>query len=527
MADQESFDRIKERAEALAQENEELRAKLREKNEKDRHIASLASFPLENLDPVLRVCKNGIILFANAPALNILKKWSVGIDDPIPEPFLTTVQKAIQSKRREQLELGIEGLIYLFRFAGIPKMDYVNVYGNDVTERIKAEALTLKSKQEAEKANRAKSEFLSNMSHELRTPMNAIIGFAKILKRNKAQTLSERQKESVNEILKASLHLLELINDILDLTRIESGKLTLSLEPVDAKTVIDEVLSMAQPLAQKRNIEIRDAINENENLFVEADRTRLKQVLLNLASNAIKYNIENGTASLDCNGSSPEKLRINITDTGKGISPNHFQSLFEPFNRLEADLSFVEGVGIGLTITKQLLELMGGSIGLTSEVGKGSCFSIELERIQNPGLQSKAAEASRRQEPSNLAGRRYTVLYIEDNPANLRLVEQILSDELPEAQLLSAPHAQLGIDLAQAHRPNLILMDINLPGMDGLEAFKELQQIQETKDVPVVAISANAMKKDIKKALELGFKEYIVKPIDPQELLDSMEKYLK
>jgi len=368
------------------------------------------------------------------------------------------------------------------------------------------------AKEEAEEASRAKSEFLSRMSHELRTPLNAILGFGQILRLNRETPLTDSQNVEVEEILNAGKHLLELINEVLDLARIESGKIDLSIETISLSDVVNETLTLIVPLAEKRGIEVNNKIPQSPHLFVLADRTRMKQVLLNLMSNAVKYNREGGSITLESNRTQKGRIQISVADTGKGIPGEKLNDLFKPFNRLGAEKTDVEGTGIGLSLTKNLVENMAGTISVESQPGVGSCFSVELPEGKMPKGLDDGSAISSKHSFSKKGDEKITLLYVEDNPANLRLVQKILS-EREDIHLLSAPEAQLGLDLARTHRPDLILMDINLPGMDGLTALKHLKTYDETEGIPVIAVSANAMESDIDRALKAGFDSYITKPI--------------
>ncbi len=379
-----------------------------------------------------------------------------------------------------------------------------------------------KAKSTAEKANRAKSDFLSGMSHELRTPLNAILGFAQLLEAGSPPP-SATQLTRLQHIIKAGWYLLELINEILDLALIESGKISLSREPVLLIDVMHECQAMMEPQAQKRGIQIHFRPFDQA-WVVHADRTRLKQILINLLSNAIKYNREQGSVEVICRESAQEFIRIRIKDTGAGLPPEKLEQLFQPFNRLGQETGVVEGTGIGLVVTKQLVEMMGGAIGVESTVGEGSEFWVELLRDIKPqpdAANVKPADIVTTQVNAPLR----TLLYVEDNPANLVLVEEIIADH-PHVRLLSARDAELGIALARTHLPNVILFDINLPGINGLEALKILHDDPATRRIPVMALSANAMPRDIEKGLKAGFFRYFTKPIKINEFMDALDAAL-
>ncbi|MEQ1673634.1 MAG: PAS domain S-box protein, partial [Candidatus Nitrotoga sp.] len=410
------------------------------------------------------------------------------------------------------------------------KLQGVFVAARDITERKRLDQVLQDKNVElksatflAEKANLAKSVFLSRMSHELRTPLNAILGFAQLLEAGSPTTTSV-QIVRLQQITKAGWYLLELINEILDLAVIESGNLSLLRESVSLTKVMHECQAMIESQAQKHNIHMK-FLPFDPSWFVNGDRTRVQQVLINLLSNAIKYNREHGTVEVKCSAS-PDRIRISIKDSGMGLHPEKLVQLFQPFNRLGQETGSEEGTGIGLVVTKQLIELMGGNIGVESTVGVGSEFWVELIRDVTPQLAAgnimPAAVAP--QAPENPVLR--TLLYVEDNPANLMLVEQIIEGH-PQLCMLSARDGNLGVALARAHLPDVILMDINLPGISGSEAMSILRKDPATAHIPVVALSANAMPRDIEKGLEAGFFRYLTKPIKINEFMSALDDALK
>jgi PAS domain S-box-containing protein len=377
----------------------------------------------------------------------------------------------------------------------------------------------------AEKANLAKSDFLSSMSHELRTPLSAILGFAQLMDSD-TPPATPSQKASIDQILHAGWYLLKLINEILDLAQIESGKLSLSLEPVSLAEVMAECQAMIEPQGQKRRIKMT-FLPFDAPCFVSADRTRLKQVLTNLLSNAIKYNQPEGTVVVECTTSTPERTRISVRDTGAGLPPEKLTQLFQPFNRLGQESSAEEGTGIGLVMSKRVVELMGGVIGVESTVGVGSVFWFELSSAAAPQVAVDRAETTVVAQAQVQHGAPLrTLLYVEDNPANLKLVEQLIARR-PDMRFLSAVNGNLGIELARDNQPEVILMDINLPGISGIEALKILREDPATAHIPVVALSANAVPRDIEKGLQAGFFWYLTKPIKVNEFMDVLDVALE
>jgi len=381
------------------------------------------------------------------------------------------------------------------------------------------------AKVEAERANLAKSDFLSSMSHELRSPLNAILGFAQLMD-SESPPQTAGQKESTLQILQAGWYLLELINEILDLAQIESGKLSLSLEPVSLDEVLADCQAMIEPQMRKSGIRV-SFIKPHAPVFVSADRTRLKQVFVNLLSNAIKYNRVGGWVEVSSCLLSGNRVRVSFRDTGDGLSPDKLACLFQPFNRLGQEAGVEEGTGIGLVVSKQLVEQMEGRLGVQSTVGVGSVFSIELNAAdavqQSPSAPLCSAAMSSGAE-TDAPGR--TVLYVEDNAANLMLVSKLLARR-PDIKLISAKDGLGGVALAQSSQPDVILMDINLPGISGAAALALIQADPSTAHIPVIAVSANAMTRDIVKGLEAGFFRYVTKPIKVTEFMETLDEALE
>jgi PAS domain S-box-containing protein len=385
------------------------------------------------------------------------------------------------------------------------------------------------AQREADAANQAKSAFLSSMSHELRTPLNAVLGFAQLLEVSRKDPLSDKQKSHVKQILKGGQHLLDLINEVLDLARIEAGKMTLSIEDIVAADVLEACLPLAETLAEKRRIVVVcDSVGANTR--VRADFTRLKQVLLNLLSNAVKYNREGGRVTVTVVEDTVRHVaRFSVSDTGMGIPPEHLDGVFEPFNRLGAEATEIEGTGIGLTLTRELVERMDGSIDFTSVVGEGTTFWVDVPLVEtafdSTGASSKAAD-DEECEAEVADVRRIRVLYVEDNPANMRLMEEVMED-LGSIDLETAHTAELGLEMVASNPPDLVIMDINLPGMDGIGAVRKLRAGEETKDLPVLALSANATTASIQKGLDAGFDAYLTKPVVIPDLMSAIETALK
>ncbi|MBP9906069.1 MAG: response regulator [Rhodoferax sp.] len=376
----------------------------------------------------------------------------------------------------------------------------------------------------ADKANLAKSDFLSGMSHELRSPLNAILGFAQLLESG-TPLPNPSQKASIDQILRAGWYLLELINEVLDLALIESGRVSLSCEPVSLSEVLTDCQTLIAPLAQRKEIALHyPALPGNP--FVRADRTRLKQVLINLLSNAIKYNRHGGSVYVTCSERAASQMRISVQDTGDGLSADKIAELFQPFNRLGKQNSNEEGTGIGLVVSKRLVEQMGGAIGVSSTEGAGSVFWIELDLIGAPQFEDHVIEQQLSHTTPVVNGVRLrTLLYVEDNRANMALVEQLIARR-PDMRLFGAEDAMRGIALAREHHPDIILLDINLPGISGLQALLILKADSSTAHIPIMALSANAMPREIERGLAAGFYRYLTKPIRVPAFMEALDSAL-
>ena len=392
----------------------------------------------------------------------------------------------------------------------------------DMTQIKIAEERVIQAKIAAEKANQAKSEFLSSMSHELRTPLNAILGYAQLFEYD--LNLTPQQVANTREIRKAGEHLLQLINDVLDLAKIESGKMTVSLEPVLVSRVVGEAFTLVQPQADANSISLSHKVDTNENHYVIADNVRFKQALVNLLSNGIKYNNTGGTVDVGIEVISQKILRLSVRDNGKGIPSNRHAEVFQPFNRLNAEFSKIEGSGVGLVITKQLVEMMNGHLDFESTDGVGTHFWIDLPLALEWKQQQKEIIKSVDYAPTNLAiDTTKNVLYIEDNPTNIRLLQQFFErHECINLDIAEEPF--VGIYKARNNHPDLIILDINLPGMDGFEAMNVLQNDPLTKHIPVIGLSANAMPYDIERGIKSGFFEYLTKPVDMNLLTETLNR---
>jgi PAS domain S-box-containing protein len=393
----------------------------------------------------------------------------------------------------------------------------------DVTDDVALVAEREHAQKLAEAASAAKSEFLSSMSHELRTPLNSILGFAQLLQIDRKAPLNERQQDKLEHVIKGGEHLLRLIDDILDLSHIEAGRVMVSCEPVEVGAVLTEVKRTLDPMAERAGVTL--GIAPHEEYRVVADRTRFAQILINFGSNAVKYGKSGGTATLHASRGPAGTVRISVQDDGIGIPLEKQDRIFQPFQRAGQETGPIQGTGIGLAITKRLAELMGGSVGFTSAPGEGSRFWLDLPAHAATPQPVGDADALRAASPSlqGESGRRYSIVYIEDNPSNIAFMQELIS-ELERVTLVTAPTAEVGIEIVRARRPDVVIMDINLPGMSGYDAAEQLRQWPETKAIPVIALTAAAMAGDRKRAQEVGFHRYLTKPVRVAELLSVLEE---
>ena len=394
----------------------------------------------------------------------------------------------------------------------------------DITARKLDDAVLLQTKHEAEaaqaeaeRANSAKSEFLSRMSHELRTPLNAILGFGQLLE---IDAPTPRQREKLSHIMQGGNHLLGLINEVLDISRIESGKLDLTLESVPVADVCNDAAALIQPLATQRNVRVGRCVGSASGAILRADRQRLNQVMLNLLSNAVKYNRPGGTVSITCEPAHADRLRLAVSDSGVGIAAEDLRKLFMPFERLGAERSGVEGTGIGLALSKRLVEAMDGEIGVESTPGSGSTFYLELPAADSLPTTTEVAET----EPLTIGGP--TVLCIEDNPSNYTLVEQVLEATRPNIRLRGAMRGELGLDMARMHQPDLILLDLQLPDVHGDDLLQRLQADTQTCDIPVIMVTADATAGQSRRLLDLGAQAYLTKPLNIAAFLSAIDGVL-
>jgi PAS domain S-box-containing protein len=395
----------------------------------------------------------------------------------------------------------------------------------DLTDDVCREEELRQARAAAESASSAKSEFLSSMSHELRTPLNAILGFAQLLQRDKREPLSVRHKERVEQILKGGEHLLRLIDDILDLSRIEAGGVSISTEPVGVLDVLSEIRRTLEPAAARASVGVELAPLPEQVLMVSADRTRFVQILMNFGSNAIKYNRPGGAVTFTVSAKSADCVRVTVSDTGMGIPQDKQEKLFQPFQRAGQETGPIEGTGIGLVITKRLAELMAGRVGFRSVPGEGSEFWVEMPLHASGAQPSEQAVVRDVRAPSLDGEARRLVLYVEDNPPNVIFMRDLLSS-FDGIELLTAPTAEMGVEMARRRAPDVIIMDINLPGMSGLEALRWLRGEPRTRHIPVIALTAAASERDKQRGVQEGFYRYLTKPVKVDELVDALEALL-
>ena len=395
----------------------------------------------------------------------------------------------------------------------------------DLTDDVRMSEELEAARTAAEAASAAKSDFLSSMSHELRTPLNAILGFAQLLQRDKKAPLETRHRERVDRILRGGEHLLRLIDDILDLSRIEAGAVAVSTEPVSTLEVLQETVTTLQAMAARMAVRLELAPVPADAAMVRADRTRFAQIVMNYGTNAIKYNRSEGSVAISTSSAPGGFVRVTISDTGHGIPADKQDKLFQPFQRAGQETGPIEGTGIGLVITKRLAELMGGRVGFRSTPGTGSEFWVELPTHTSAADSPTISISKESAAPRFVEQRGRVLVYIEDNPANVTFMRDVLSD-FDGLELVAAPTAEMGIEIARARVPDAIIMDINLPGMSGLEALQVLRGDEATKGIPVIALTAAASERDRQRGLQAGFFRYLTKPVKLDELIAGLEALL-
>jgi PAS domain S-box-containing protein len=511
---------IRKKAEAALRESEErLRALIQSMDE--------IVFEFDEAGTYLNVWTENEALLVR-PKSELLGRRIVDVlGEEIAAPFVQLFCSVMAQRRAEsmvyELEVRNGHQWFLARVSPILSPDgscrRVCMLSREITEQKRIEHELRKTKEEAEEANAAKSEFLSRMSHELRTPLNAIIGFAQLADLD-AETADEH--ENVEQILRASTHLLQLINEVLDISRIEAGNIPIFLKPVPLQLAGSETLGLVGPLAAEKNVRLNQFAC---NYYVNADGQRIQQVLLNLLTNAIKYNKPGGEVTLTCRETPRDMLRLEVRDTGVGIENYELPQLFQPFQRLSATAETVEGVGLGLVISQRLIRSMGGTIGVESEPGVGSTFWFELPLARSMPDAEAAPEPPVSARPQPFPADAKTLLYIEDNLPNLKLIERILSHR-PGIRMIAAQQGSMGLELARLHQPDLVLLDLHLPDMNGDQVLIWLRSDPRTTHIPVVLISADAIGSEIERLKQLGARAYITKPFQVQHFLQVLDEIL-
>jgi PAS domain S-box-containing protein len=518
----------------------EIEEARRESEERYRFVAESAS------DGIITIDQDRTILFANRAAEKI---FGLSITDMVGQPFAMLIPERVREDHDAALKQYLNTVVtsdpdYALQIVGAGRghreIDLEISFGEyvknqehiftgvirDVTERKQLEHVLKRAKEDAERANRAKSEFLSRMSHELRTPLNAILGFAQLLDMD---DLDQGQKESVDQILRAGRHLLALVDEVLDIARIEAGRMTLSLEPIEVHHVIGEAWELLRHSADEAGITFENGASSLCGTWVKADRQRLQQVLLNLMSNAVKYNSENGEVRVSCAAglTGPNRLRVAISDTGRGIPSDALDRLFVPFERLGAEQTGIEGTGIGLAVSRGLVQAMNGEIGAESRPGGGSTFWFELPLDHTHSEERAVATVARPLagtdpvQPASGA----TILYIEDNPSNFRLMERVLAHR-DGVRLLTAMRGAEGLELARKHLPDLILLDLHLPDIHGSELLRRIREDSAVSRTPVVIITADVTTRQMARLLDAGAQAYLPKPLDVGEFLRVFDEVL-
>jgi CheY-like chemotaxis protein/nitrogen-specific signal transduction histidine kinase len=392
----------------------------------------------------------------------------------------------------------------------------------DFSALVLGENELVRAKEAAEQAARAKSAFLTNMSHELRTPLNAVIGFAQLLTCNPKEPITDAQREYVDNILKGGWHLLDMITDLLDLSFIENGRLQLSLSGVDISRIIDECIGLVSEQALSRSVCIERTAEVCEKCcLVWADQARLRQALLNLISNAVKVNQAGGRLSVTCAPLPDGTIRVLIRNSGIGVSSGRLAQLFEPFSKQNAGWEGSD-VGAGLVLTKRLLEMMGGTIGMESEIGKSATFWIDLRPFLGDTSVAVPDQNLGQMGDEERLRRKEVILYVEDNPTNVRVVTRALQRSRPDTIVLSAPTAIAGLELARIYQPDAILLDIGLPDMSGYEVLAALRRQEQVRDTPILGISSDATPDDVEKGLRAGFQNYLTKPLRLEEFDNAL-----